>query len=462
MTTRSTASSGTEPKDPDEARHGEHGPAPSAPIPAAAGHDPGRRAFFLQFGKQAATAAGQVAGMADIVGRTSSALAGELLGLDAPRSEPGSAGFARAGVAGAGVARAVVSSAAPAAEHAFRSAYRLTDQGVVILDQRRLPESLEEVVARRGSDVAYYLRLGVARGGPLMAQLAAYGLALTAAERADRPAPDRQLELRRTERALVEARPSSRLLAWAVERLRAVAAGAGETATGAAEAAALRAAADAIAAEITTWEAGMATSLAEALPEPGSRPLAVLLHGAHGPLVAGQLGAGLAALRQLRDAGRSVRVFVTEGRPFMDGARLAAWELRQAGIDHRIVPDAAAAWLFDREPIDALLVRAEWVAANGDTGALIGARALARLASTVEGERPRIVAIGPTAAQDPSTSDASAIPPEMRPATELSAYLAEVPVRPADALVPAADVIPAGLVDLRVTEAGVVAGESGR
>ena len=172
--------------------------------------------------------------------------------------------------------------------------------------------------------------------------------------------------------------------------------------------------------------------------------------------MAGQLGAGLAALGRLRDAGRELRVYVTEGRPYMDGGRLGAWELRQAGIEHRIIPDSAAAWLFDSEPIDAVLVRAEWVAADGATGALVGARALARLAATTVGAQPSIVTLGPDAATDPTTPDGASIPTELRPARELAAYLSDVPVRASDALVPAADVIPSELVDLRVTESGAI------
>ena len=61
----------------------------------------------------------------------------------------------------------------------------------------------------------------------------------------------------------------------------------------------------------------------------------------------------------------------------MDGVRLASWELRQADIDHKVIPDTAVAWLFEREPIDVVLVDADWVAANGDTGAVIGSRAVA-------------------------------------------------------------------------------------
>jgi methylthioribose-1-phosphate isomerase len=447
MATRSTASSDTDPQDPGDPADVVRTPEQRLAGAGEPAHDPDRRAFFRQFGKQAASAVGQVAGMADIVGRTSSALAGELLGLDEAEAEPQRPAFARSGFA----RDPVVSAARPAAEDAFRSAFRLTEEGLVILDQRRVPEALDEVIARRGSDVAYYLRLGVARGGPLMAQLAAYGLALTAAERADQTLEQRDAELRRTAGALSAARVSSRLLTWATERMRLRVTAA---ASGAEVADALRTEADAIAAEITAAEASMAATLVEALPQPQDRALTLLLHGSHGSLGAGQLGAGLAALGRWRDAGRGLRVFVTEGRPFMEGARLSAWELRQAGIDHRVIPDAAAAWLLDREPVDAVLIRAEWIAADGATGALVGARALAQLAASVQAERPLVVALGPQAATDPDTADGAAIPNELRPAHELTSYLADVPVRDSDALVPAADVVPAELIDLRVSERG--------
>lgn len=452
MATPSTASSGTDPQDPREPADATADPGSPQSGPDASVHDPGRRAFFFQFGKQAVSAAGQVAGMADIVGRTSSALAGELLGTDGSETDAAKPKpeFARSGAA----ADPLVSAAEPVAENTFRSAYRLTDEGLVLLDQRRLPEALEEVVAKRGSDVAYYLRLGVARGGPLMAQVAAYGLWLTARERADQPTEARRIESRRTEGALRESRPTSRLLTWAVERMGAAAAGFDEATPGAEVAAALRLEADAIAEEATASEAALAAQLEAVLPQPETRPLTVLLHGGQGALIAGQLGAGLVALSRIRDAGRDLRVFVTEGRPFMDGARLASWELRQAGIDHRIVPDAAAAWLLAREPIDAVVVRAEWVAANGDAGALVGARALAQLTAAARGEGSdaRLVLVAPSAAVDEGTPDADAIPSELRPARELAAYLSDTPVRTSDALVPAADVIPAGLIDTLVSD----------
>jgi len=468
MTTGSTASSGTEgldPQEPGEARDTAT-PPPDAGVPESTDpsavddapdeevYDPARRAFFLQFGKQAVSAVGQVAGMADLVSRTSTGVATELLGLGEPEPAGERPEFTRSGSSSP-----VVSAAAPAAEDAFRSAYRLAGDELVLLDQRGIPESLDEVAAKRGSDVAYYLRLGVVRGGPVMAQVAAYGLALTAKERAEQPGDQRDVELRRTQRALVEARPSARLPAWSMERMGEALAGFDEQSPGEDVATALRAEADAIATDIGAWQAAVAGALAELLPSPGGRPLAVLVHGDQGALGGGLVGTGLSALRQLRDAGRELRVFVTEGRPFMDGARLASWELRQAGLEHKIVPDAAVAWLLEREPLDAILVSAEWVAANGDVGALVGSRGIAQLAAaatpTAAGKRPRLIVSGISATLDPATPDGAAIPVEMRPAKDLSTYLANVPIRASDALVPACDVIPAADISAMVSEHGV-------
>jgi methylthioribose-1-phosphate isomerase len=162
----------------------------------------------------------------------------------------------------------------------------------------------------------------------------------------------------------------------------------------------------------------------------------------------------LTALRRLRDEGQALRLFVTEGRPFMDGARLASWELRAAGLEHRVVPDAAVAWLLARETIDAVLIDAEWIAANGDVGAIVGSRGVAQLAVA---NGTRVVVSGATATIDETAPDGAAIPLELRPAGDLVAYLADTPVRAADALVPATDVVPAAAVYALVTERGTVA-----
>jgi methylthioribose-1-phosphate isomerase len=293
-----------------------------------------------------------------------------------------------------------------------------------------------------------------------MAQLAAYGLALTAAERASQPGSRREVESRRTQRALIEARPSSRLVGWAMERMSAATVGFSEDSDGPAVAAVLRAEADAIAAEFQSAHAAIASALAEVLPQPEDRPLAVLVHGDQGALHGGSIGTGLTALRRLRDEGRDLRIYVTETRPFMDGARLASWELRQADLAHKVIADSAVAWLFERETIDAVLVAAEWIATNGDTAAVIGSRAVAQQAALAspggDGARPRVIVSGVSASIDPGCPDGQAIPVELRPARDLSAYLADVPIRASDAVVPATDVIPAELIGTLVTERGML------
>lgn len=403
------------------------------------------------------TTLGQVAGMAGMVNRVSGSAAASLLGLaDPAASRPAHA----ASTGSRGAALVTSASTAPAGDAAFRSTYRISGNQLVLLDQRVIPEKLEDLVARRGSDVAYYLRLGACRGGAVMAQVAAYGLALTAGERATQPRAARDAELQRTRQALASARPSSRLPVWAMERMDSVHAALDEAVDGAAVAAALRAEADAIAADVQSGHAAIVAALTEMLGGPLDRPLGVLVHGDPGALSGGSVGTGITALRGLRDEGRELHVFVTETRPFMDGARLAAWELRQAGIEHKVIPDSAVAWLFDRETIDVVLIGAEWIAANGDSGAIIGSRAIALLAAAVADDpgraRPRVIVCGLSATIDPSTPDGQAIPVELRPARDQAAYLSGLSIRVSDALVPAGDVMPAQTIAALVTERGVL------
>jgi methylthioribose-1-phosphate isomerase len=419
-------------------------------------HDASRRAFFRQFGRQAVTTVGQVAGLADMVNRASGVAAAGLLGLGEPsRSGPGGRSPATSPRRSAGLSAVRPTSG----DDHYRSPYRLEGDALVLLDQRGIPERLGEVVARRASDVAYYLRLGVCRGGALMAQVAAYGMALSAAERIAGAPAALDMELRRSSRALVEARPSARLLRWGVARMegrRAELAGS----DGVAIAAALRAEADAIASELQTQQAAIATALVEGLSKVRDGPLGVLVHGDPGALAGGLVGTGITALQRLHDDGRELRVFVTETRPFMEGARLAAWELRQAGIVHKVIPDAAVAWLFEREPIDAVLVGGEWLAANGDSAAVVGSRAVAQQSAAApdraEGGRPRVIVCAVCATVDPGAPDGAAIPAELRPPREQTTYLADVRLSTDEALVPANDVIPAELIWALVTERGML------
>jgi methylthioribose-1-phosphate isomerase len=403
-----------------------------------------------------------MAGMANILNRTTTTAAASLLGLGEPfAAPPRRSATWTSSRAFAGPGPSVITYPS---DDTYRSPYRIVGDQLMVLDQRGIPNRSEELVARRGADVAYFLRLGACRGGPIMAQLAAYGLALTARERVDLPPAATVLELGRTERALTLAWPSARLLRWSTERMRSTRSALADEVTGEGLAGALLAEADAIATHLQTAQGHIADGLAGALTELAGddtdRPLAVLVHGNPGALSGGLVGTGITALARLHGEGRRLRIFVTETRPFMEGARLAAWELRRTGIAYQVIPDGAVAWLLEREAIDAVLIEADWVAANGDVGAVIGSRGIAQQAAAVpdrpERPRPSLILCAVSAAIDPATPDGSAIPADLRPGRDLGAYLGEVPIGPSESLAPAIDVIPAATIAALVTERGVL------
>ena len=153
-------------------------------------------------------------------------------------------------------------------------------------------------------------------------------------------------------------------------------------------------------------------------------------------------------MRELRDRGAQPTVWVPETRPLLQGARLTAWELGADGIEHRVLPDAAVASVLARGEVDAVVVGADRIAANGDTANKIGTYALAVLAH--HHDVPFVVA-APRTTIDPATPDGAAIPIEQRPAGELGdAVAAGSPVAN-----PAFDVTPAALIGAIVADDGV-------
>ena len=452
-----------DPAAPDAVAEGDGQQAPT--------HDATRRAFFRELGRSALTTVGQVAGLADVVGRGTTTAAASLLGIDL-REPPATP--ARPGLPPRSTALGATTGTTPALARAstddqYRSPYRVTEDAVIFLDQRAIPGALEELTCRRATDVAYYLRIGACRGGPLMAQVAAYGLALTASERRDQPVETRRADLRRSRDALVASRPSSRALAWAVGRMAAAEEALGPEPDGDALAAALRAEADAVATRMQADLDAVADHLAAVLIDahssnaaggPANRALGVLVHGDPGALWGGLVGPGLAAMGRVVESGRKLRVVLTEGRPFMEGSRLAAWELRQARINHQLIADAAVGWLFDRQPVDIVIVAAEAVAANGDAAALVGSRAIADLAAAARtregGTSPRVVVIATGTSIDPGSPDGRALPDERRPVRELGTYLGTAPAPGTDVLNPSVDVIPADRITVLITEGGPI------
>jgi methylthioribose-1-phosphate isomerase len=430
MDTRSTASSSTD---------GDGGTTP------APDHDVGRRAFFRSFSRQAIVTVGQVAGIADVMTRGTTAAAVGLagLGLGNPNSNAQRLGTA-------------TTKPSSEADRGYRSPYRLDGTTLYLLDQRALPDRVEELACRRGSDIAFYLRVMAARGGPLMGQLAAYGLALTAREVAPRNIHARRSELSRVARGLTSTHPASRMLQWSVERMRAAWETGDDEKSGDEVATELRALAERLAGDAQLHHAAISRALIGALPRVDDRPLHVLIHGVPGAATCGQIGTAITALGQLRAEDAPLKAWVTETRPYLEGARLAAWELGHLGVDHVVVPDNAVAYLLAHERIDAVLLGAEWIAANGDTANVIGSRAVAELAASTGSEPVSVYVCAPAATIDPATPDGAAIPVELRPGRDLATNITGFRPDRLSALIPATDVIPAERITAIVTEQGLL------
>lgn len=245
---------------------------------------------------------------------------------------------------------------------------------------------------------------------------------------------------------IAAARPTAVNLAWAVDRVRA------RIADGA----------DAVLAEtldllaedgrVNLAAATHAADLVQRLC--GERPLRLLTHCNTGRLATSAFGTAIGALRVLHERGAVEDVIVDETRPLLQGARLTAWELAEAGIPHRLTIDSAAAWAMATGQVDAVLVGADRITANGDVANKIGTFTLA-LAARHHGI-PFIV-VAPESTRDPAMATGAQIVVEQRTAAEVTGF-GGIATAPADTAVfnPAFDVTPTDLVTAVVTENGVV------
>lgn len=310
-----------------------------------------------------------------------------------------------------------------------------------LLDQRRLPDEVRHVDLDGAEAVARAIRDMVVRGAPAIGISAAYGVALAAREH-DRRDPQRwRAGIRAAIQALAGSRPTAVNLRWALGRMEGVL---GRLARP--DVAALTAAAERIHREDLEANRRMG-GLGSALLDPAT---AVLTHCNTGSLATGGFGTALGVIRAAYGSGRLRQVWVDETRPWLQGARLTAWELAQDGIPARLIVDSAAAHYMARGEVDWIIVGADRVARNGDVANKIGTYALA-VAARHHGLRFMVVA--PTSTIDRETPDGRHIPIEERPANELRVVSGRF--RP-DVANPVFDVTPAALVDVLVTERGVL------
>jgi methylthioribose-1-phosphate isomerase len=255
--------------------------------------------------------------------------------------------------------------------------------------------------------------------------------------------------------ALRRARPTAVNLTWAVDRVFAQFERlGGAEADPEALARAMRAEADQIVHETTTDHGRMAEFGRAILPDAGDRALNVLTHCNTGPLACGQFGTALGVVQSAFHAGRALNVWVDETRPWLQGSRLTAWELTQAGVPHAVIADGAAGHFMARGEVDVVLVGADRIAANGDTANKIGTYSLAVLAAR---HGIPFYVVAPLSSTDPNTPDGAAITIEERPAEELLSVRGTRIAPPGVAARnPAFDVTPAELISGIVTEEGVL------
>jgi methylthioribose-1-phosphate isomerase len=327
---------------------------------------------------------------------------------------------------------------------------RWRDGMVRILDQSRLPG--EEVYLDLGTpdEVIDAVRRLAVRGAPAIGVAGALAMAQAAAQAGGRSASEWIARVQETAGALADARPTAVNLRWAVDRVvaalwRAAGSGAGVEAL---QALALSEA-QSILEEDLALSAAMGIHGAALLPADGR----VLTHCNTGGLATAGGGTALGVVFEAVRQGKRVFVHVDETRPLLQGARLTAWELQRAGIPCAVQCDGAAAWLFRTRRIDAVLVGADRVAANGDTANKIGTLAVALAARAF---KVPFFVVAPRSSFDPSLPDGRDIPIEERDPDELLSWQGtRVAPEGVEGWNPAFDVTPAGLVSGWVTERGV-------
>jgi methylthioribose-1-phosphate isomerase len=314
-----------------------------------------------------------------------------------------------------------------------------------LLDQRILPQQTAYLDFDEVNSVAEAIRDMVVRGAPAIGITAAYGIVLAARARFAQSAADWQTLIEMDLQALANSRPTAVNLFWAIAHMRDVIAGLEGDPEPALLAAAKKIHADDIAACRRMGELG--TALIE-------RPCNILTHCNAGALATGGYGTALGVVRAGFAVGKIRRVFADETRPWMQGARLTAWEMVQEGIPVTLQVEGAAAHLMQQGEIDWVIVGSDRIAANGDVANKIGTYGMAVLARH---HGVKFMVAAPASTVDMNIAHGDDIPIEQRSADEVLCYAGQpVAAEGSDARNPAFDVTPAALVDAIVTERGVV------
>ncbi len=314
-----------------------------------------------------------------------------------------------------------------------------------LLDQRALPFNETYVVCRNAQDVAVAIRDLVVRGAPAIGIAAAWGVVLQAVLLDSAGEAISTASLENAMAGLNASRPTAVNLAWALLRMRKILAGAGRDALPALIAEARAIQDEDLAANKRMGELGAAYLDAG---------VGVLTHCNTGSLATAGYGTALGVIRAGYAGGKITRVFAGETRPWLQGARLTMWELVRDRIPAKLIADSAASHLMKSGAVQWVVVGADRIVANGDTANKIGTYQLA-IAARRHGVKFMVVA--PSSTVDMAIDSGEKIEIEMRDSAELLSFAGKrTVVDGADAWNPVFDVTPAELIDVIVTERGVV------
>jgi len=326
---------------------------------------------------------------------------------------------------------------------------RWQDDALCLLDQRLLPQQVKDNSYKDVAGVAQAITDMVVRGAPAIGITAAFGVVLAARDRYTRSGANWRTAIEADLEILAQSRPTAVNLFWALTQMRkAIAAfeGDGDPVPGLLQVA-QSIHEDDIAANRRMGELGTALM-------GDDDPCAVLTHCNAGALATGGYGTALGVIRSAWAAGKIKQVFADETRPWMQGARLTAWELLQDKIPVTLVVEGACAHLMKQGEVKWLIVGSDRIAANGDVANKIGTCTAAIVARHYGA---RVMVVAPTSTIDMAAASGADIPIESREEGELLGCGGQrVAAADAGAWNPVFDVTPAALVDAIVTEKGVV------
>jgi methylthioribose-1-phosphate isomerase len=323
-----------------------------------------------------------------------------------------------------------------------------TNQGVRFIDQRRLPTEEVYVVCRNYEEVAAAIRDMAVRGAPAIGVSAAMGVALGMQQSTATDMAGFSAHFDRVAKLIAETRPTAVNLFWGIRRMKAKFDSLSTRTIPQIKDAMVAEAQLMLVEDIAANEA-MGKHGAVLMPSSGG----VLTHCNAGALATCGYGTALGVIRAAVSAGKQIHVFADETRPFLQGSRLTAWELMQDGIPTTVIADNMAGAMMRQGKIQAVIVGADRIAANGDVANKIGTYSVAVLAK--EHDLPFYVA-APWSTVDLNTPDGDHIPIEQRSAREVTHH-AGTQVAPTGVMVenPAFDVTPSKYIAAIITERGI-------